>query len=109
MRLRLAPLINNPQPSPRYTGATVIGTVLTGGIAIMGTIGHTAITGTITVRIGAAGLGVGRIAITGTTVPTAIMGTTTVHTDITVLGAVLIGAAMAGIGVTGAAGDIESI
>ena len=66
MRLRLAPLINNPQPSPRYIGGTVIGTVLTGGIAIMGTIGHTAITGTTTVRIGAAGLGIGRIAITDT-------------------------------------------
>ena len=100
MRLRLAPLINNPQPSPRCTGATVIGTVLTGGIAIMGTIGHTAITGTTTVRIGAAGLGIGRIAITGTT---------TVHTDITVLGAVPIGAATAGIGVTGAAGNREPI
>lgn len=98
MRLRLAPLINNPQPSPRCTGATVIGTVLTGGIAIMGTIGHTAITGTTTVRIGAGGLGIGRIAITGTTVLTAIMGIT-----------VRIGAAMAGIGVTGAAGNRQPI
>ena len=86
MRLRLAPLINNPQPSPRYTGATVIGTVLTGGIAIMGTIGHTAITGTTTVRI-------------------AITGLTTVHIDITVIGTVLIGAVTAGIGDTGAAGN----
>jgi len=85
MRLRLAPLINNPQPSPRFTGATVIGTVLTGGIAIMGTIGHTAITGTTTVPIGAAGLGIGRIAITGITVR--------------------IGAVTAGIGDTGAAGN----
>ena len=84
MRLRLAPLINNPRPSPGFTGATVIGTVLTGGIAIMGTIGHTAITG-ITVRIGAAGLGIGRIAIT----------------DITVR----IGAATVGIGIMGAAGN----
>jgi len=100
MRLRLAPLINNPQPSQRYIGATVIGTVLTGGIAIMGTIAHTAITGTTTVRIGAAGLGVGRIAITGTT---------TGRTDITVLGAVPIGAATAGIGVTGAAGNRDPI
>lgn len=66
----------------------------------MGTTGHTAITGTTTVRIGAAGLGIGRIAITGTI---------TVHTDIMVLGAVPIGAATAGIGVTGAAGDMETI
>ena len=88
MRLRLAPLINNPQPSQRCIGAMVTGTVLTGGIAIMGTIGHTAITGTITVRIGAAGLGIGRIA---------IMGITIVHT------------ATAGIGVTGAAGNREPI
>ena len=100
MRLRLAPPINNPHPSPRCTGATVIGTALTGGIAIMGTIGHTDITGTTTVRIGADGLGIGRIAITDTT---------TVHTDITVIGAVLTGAATAGIGVTGAAGNRETI
>jgi hypothetical protein len=95
MRLRLAPLINNPLPSPMYTGATVIGTVLTGGIAITDT-GHTAATGTI-VRIG----------ITGTTVP-AIMGTTTVLTAITGITA-RIGAAMAGIGVTGAAGNREPL
>ena len=50
----------------------------------------------IGVRIGAAGLGIGRIAITGTT---------TVHTDITVIGAVLIGAVTAGVGDTGAAGN----
>jgi hypothetical protein len=103
MRLRLAPLINNPQPSPRCIGATVTGTVLTGGIAIMGTTGHTAITG-ITVRIGAAGMCIGRIAITGTTVLTAIMGTTIVHTAITGI-TVPIGAATAGIGITGAAGN----
>ena len=91
MRPRLAPLMDNPQPSPRYTGATVIGTGLTGATAITDT-GHTATTGSI-VRIG----------ITGTTVP-AIMGTTTVHTTFTGI-TVRIGAATAGIGVTGAAGN----
>ena len=85
MRLRLAPLMDNPQPSPRYTGATVIGTGLTGATAIMDT-GHTATMGTI-VRIG----------ITGITVPA--------FTGITVR----IGAATAGIGVTGAAGNREPV
>ncbi len=83
MRPRLAPLINNPQPSPRSIGATAIGTVRTGGIAIMGTTG----------RIGAAGLGIGRIALTGSTVHIAFTGITAG-----------IGAPTA-IGVTGAAGN----
>jgi hypothetical protein len=90
MLLRLAPLINNLQPSPTCTGAaTVIGighTVIT-GIALIGattaTIGHTVITGTV--LTGAAGMDTG-------------------HTATMVIGAVLIGGVTA-IGVTGAAGD----
>jgi len=61
----------------------------------MGIIGP-AITGTTTVRTGAAGLGIGRIAHTDTTVLTAIMGII-----------VRIGAPTAGIGATGAAGNRE--
>ena len=80
MRLRLAPLINNPQPPPRCIGGTAIGAGLTGAAGITG---HTAITGIA--LIGAAGMDTG-------------------HTDTTVIGAVLIGGATA-IGVTGDAGD----
>jgi len=78
MRLRLAPLINNPQPSPRSIGGTAIGAGLTGAAGITG---HTAITGIA--PTGAAGM----------------------DTGITVTGGVLTGAATAGIGATGAAGN----
>jgi len=91
MLLRLAPLINNLQRSPMYTGAMGIGIGLTGAATVIG-IGHTAITDTI-----------GHTVITGT-VLTGAAGMDTGHTATTVIGAVLIGGVTA-IGVTGAAGD----
>lgn len=103
MRLRLAPLINNPQRSPTCTGAIGTGTGLTGAATVIGIV-PTAITGIIAL-IGAATAIIGLTAIMGTTiVHTGAAGMDTGHTGTTVIGAVLIGVVTA-IGVTGAAGN----
>ena len=96
MRLRLAPLINNPQPPPRCIGGTAIGAGLTGAAGITDPTAITAIA-----PIGAAGIGIGPTAITGTTVLTGAAG---MDTGITVTGA-----ATAGIGATGAAGNRQPV
>ena len=98
MRLRLAPLINNPQPPPRCIGGTAIGAGLTGAAGITG---HTAITGIA--PIGVAGIGIGPTATTGTVL------TGAAGMDIGITGGVLIGAATAGIGATGAAGNRQPV